>query len=145
MKLDLYRKPSTDQATLGELHVDDTFECVTLEDPVRDLGPDGKGKVYGKTAIPAGTYKVVIAPSPSHQNRPYMRLLDVPFFQGILIHSGNTPIDTLGCVLVGQVVDGPDRIHGGSLALPKLFGKVRAAIDRGEDVRITIHNRIEVG
>lgn len=145
MKLDLFRDPSTDTATLGELHVDDVLECVTLEDPVRDLKNDGSGKIYGRTAIPAGTYKVVIAPSPSHQNRPYMRLLGVPFFQGILIHSGNTPIDTFGCIIVGQVVDGPDRIHGGSLALPKLFSKVQAALDRGEDVSITIHGRIEVG
>lgn len=145
MKLDLYRKPSTDQATLGDLHVDDTFECVTLEDPVRDLGPDGKGKVPGRTAIPAGTYRVVIGPSPRYAMRPYMRVQDVPYFQGILIHSGNTDVDTMGCVLVGQVVDGPDRIHGGSIALPRLFGKVQAALTRGEDVLLTVHPAAELG
>ena len=69
-----------------------------------------------------------------------MRLLDVPFFDGILIHSGNDDEDTKGCILVGQVVDGPDHIHGGSLALPILFKKVQSAIAQGQIVMLEIHD-----
>lgn len=48
-------------------------------------------------------------------------------------------------ISVGQVVDGPDRIHGGSIALPRLFGKVQAALTRGEDVLLTVHPAAELG
>lgn len=138
MILSLHRTSLGPAATLGKLYVDDAYECVTLEDVVRDLGPDGSGKVQDATAIPAGTYAIKIGPSPAHQNRLFMRLQDVPFFSGIMIHSGNDDVDTCGCVLVGQVVDGPDHIHGGSLALPVLFAKVQRVLDGGEDVSIVI-------
>ena len=137
MELTLNRKPSSDHATLGSLLVDGMLECITLEDVVRDLGPDGKGKVQDATAIPAGRYRVIINMSP-RLGRPMMRLLDVPFFDGILIHSGNDDADTHGCILVGQVIDGPDHIHGGSLALPTLKQKVQTALDDKQEVWITI-------
>ena len=138
MKLTIQRMPSREHATLGNLYVDGNLECVTLEDEVRDLGPDGSGKVQDATAIPPGTYTIRIGPSPAHQMRPFMRLQDVPHFDGILIHSGNDDLDTHGCILVGQVVDGPDHIHGGSLALPMLFSKVKKALDEGQEVSIDI-------
>ena len=137
MELLLTRQPSNAQATLGHLRVAGAPFCVTLEDVVRDLGPDGSGKVYGKTAIPAGRYRVTINFSPKFQKN-MLAVLDVPFFTGIRIHSGNDDADTLGCILVGAMVDGPDRIHGGSIVLPRLFAMVQAAIEKGEEIWLTI-------
>jgi len=139
MNLTLHREPSAENATLGELFVNGTYECKTLEDVVRDLGPNGEGKVPGATAIPAGRYQVIINMSP-RLKRMMMRLLEVPHFDGVLIHSGNTDADTAGCILVGQVVDGPDRIHGGSLALPILQRKIQDALDAGEQAWIEVFN-----
>ena len=137
MDLLLTRQPSTEKATLGHLRVDGAPFCVTLEDVVRDLGPDGSGKVYGQTAIPSGRYRVATTFSPKFQ-KDMLAVLDVPFFTGIRIHSGNDDEDTLGCILVGAMVDGPDRIHGGSIVLPRLFDMVQAAIGTGDEVWLTI-------
>jgi hypothetical protein len=108
-----------------------------LEDVVRDLGPDGSGKVYGRTAIPAGRYRVDITYSPKFQ-KMMLGVEDVPFFTGIRIHSGNDADDTLGCILVGHTIDGLNHIHGGSEVLPRLFALVRDALDRGEAVSLVI-------
>ena len=137
MELKVKREHFGPQATIGSMFINGVYECVTLEDVTRKLGPSGEGKVSGATAIPEGRFKVIINMSP-RLGRLMMRLLGVPFFDGVLIHSGNTDVDTMGCILVGQMVDGPDRIHGGSLALPMLQKKVQAALDKGEEVWITV-------
>lgn len=94
--------------TIGKLYIDGTYFCDTLENPIRDLSKEKK--IYGNTAIPAGTYKIVLdAVSPRFKDRawakPYdgklPRLLNVPQFDGVLIHPGNTSADTSGCILVG--------------------------------------------
>lgn len=85
--------------TVGRLYVDGKFYCNTLEDVVRDL--DKESKVPGKTAIPAGKYKVIYNWS-SKFGRNLPRLLNVPHFDGILIHPGNTADDSAGCILVGK-------------------------------------------
>ena len=121
------------------MHVDGFPFCDTLEDVVRDLGPDGAGKVYGKTAIPAGRYKVAITFSQKFQ-KDMLAVLDVPFFTGIRIHSGNDAADTLGCILVGHSIDGPDHIHGGSVVLPRLMGMVQDSLTEGKEVWLTIHD-----
>ena len=135
MELTLHRTKVGDKATLGNLFVNGSLECVTLEDVVRAPGV----KVQDATAIPAGRYQVVINMSP-RLGRMMMRLLDVPMFDGILIHSGNDDVDTKGCVLVGQQIMGPDYIRGGSVALPKLQKQVQAALNAGDKVWITIAN-----
>ena len=81
--------------TIGKLYVDGKYFCNTLEDAVR------KAKIPNETAIPNGTYKVIVNMSPKFK-RLLPRLLDVPGFDGILIHRGNTPSDTSGCILVGE-------------------------------------------
>ncbi len=111
--------------------------CDTLEDPVRELGPNGEGKVYGQTAIPAGTYKVAITWSVKFQKH-MLAVLDVPFFTGIRIHSGNDAGDTLGCILVGHTIDGPAHISGGSQVLPRLFDMVKGTLDNGDSVSLEI-------
>ena len=85
--------------TLGKLYINKEFFCDTIEDKYRDLSKEKK--VYGETCIPFGTYKVIINMSPKYK-RLMPRLLDVPHFDGILIHNGNTEQDSAGCVIVGQ-------------------------------------------
>src|SRR6478736_9414023 len=94
MKLTLRREPSTTKSTPGKLYVDSIFECYTLEDVVRPA------KIYGQTAIPAGTYKVIINMS-NRFKRLLPLLLNVPDYEGVRIHPGNTDKDTDGCILPG--------------------------------------------
>lgn len=88
-----------EERTLGKLYINKEFFCSTIEDKYRDLSKEKK--VYGETCIPFGTYKVIINMSPKY-GRLMPRLLDVPHFDGILIHSGNTEKDSAGCILVGK-------------------------------------------
>lgn len=99
MKLRVERLWKKTTYTVGRLYVDEKLYCNTLEDVVRDL--DKEKKIPGKTAIPAGTYKVIYNWSPKF-GRDLPRLLNVPHFEGILIHPGNTADDSAGCILVGN-------------------------------------------
>lgn len=104
MELKLTRNYQKDTYTIGRLYVEGALFSNTLEDPVRDYS-DPNFKVYGKTAIPYGEYKVTLEHSPKFSPKyggrkvPYLH--DVPGFTGILIHSGNNEDDTDGCILVG--------------------------------------------
>lgn len=99
MRLILKRLYLKTDYTIGKLYMDGKYFCDTLEDQVRDLTKEKK--IPGKTAIPAGTYEIVVNMSPRFK-RKLPRLLDVPGFDGILIHRGNTAEDTAGCILVGE-------------------------------------------
>lgn len=99
MKLVLKRIAKKETYTIGKLYIDGVYFCDTLEDRVRDLNLEDK--VKHETAIPAGRYKVIVNKSPKFQ-RELPRLLDVPYFEGILIHRGNTDKDTSGCILIGE-------------------------------------------
>lgn len=96
MKLLLKRIAFEDTYTIGKLYIDGQFFCDTLEDKVRPFGE----KVFGETAIPSGIYKVVLTRSERFK-RVLPLLLNVPDFEGIRIHGGNTAVDTHGCLLVG--------------------------------------------
>ena len=98
MKLFLQRIAQTPEYTIGRLYIDDKVFCNTLEDPVRNLPEEQK--IMHKTAIPEGIYNVVVNHSPKFK-RDLPLLLDVPYFEGIRIHRGNTAKDTSGCILVG--------------------------------------------
>ena len=105
MELKLTRNYPKDFYTIGRLYVEGELFSNTLEDPVRDYS-DPNYKVYGKTAIPYGRYRITMVHSPKFSKRYGGRkvplLNNVPDFTGILIHSGNTAEDTDGCILVGQ-------------------------------------------
>lgn len=99
MELRLKRMYFKETYTIGQLFLDGsaTKFCDTLEDKVRADGV----KVYGETAIADGRYKISITYSPKFKRR-LPELLNVPMFTNIRIHAGNTPDDTLGCILVGE-------------------------------------------
>lgn len=123
MNLLLQRGRSTEKSTPGQLLINGTFECYTLEDIVRPRGM----KVYGQTAIPAGVYPVVITMSPRFQ-RLLPALLNVPGFEGIRIHTGNKAEDTDGCILVGDA-PASDWVGQSKVAFDRLYTKLRAATD----------------
>ena len=133
MKLQLQRNFKGDY-TIGKLYINNTYFCDTLEDRVRDIPREGK--VWGETAIPEGEYKVILNYSPKFK-RHLPRLLDVPYFEGILIHRGNTAADSAGCILVGE-----NKVKGKVInstkyeqELVRLLSDARA---RGEEIKITI-------
>ena len=117
MELLLKRIALRPNYTIGRLYIDGDYFCDTLEDKVRDtnkdgdLLDDGEEKVYAETAIPYGTYNVTLnIQSQKYRTRKQYRfckgflprLLNVPHFDGILIHIGNTATDSAGCILVGD-------------------------------------------
>ncbi len=114
MTLTIKRIRQYPTSTLGELYVAGNFQCYTLEDTVRT----GQ-KVPGNTAIPTGSYSLVVDLS-QRFGRMMPHLLNVPGFEGIRIHCGNTDKDTEGCILTGQ-----DHIEGtlvnSKLAFDPLF------------------------
>lgn len=103
--------------TIGRLYIDGEYFCDTLEDTDRGLRQslpecvNKSKKVKGKTAIPTGRYRITLDIK-SKKYSQYVfynfcngcvpRLLNVPAFDGILIHVGNTETDTEGCILVGE-------------------------------------------
>ena len=99
MTILLKRIALRDTYTIGKLYIDGVYQCDTIEDKVRDLSKEKK--VYGETAIPYGTYKVSWTYSPKFK-RMMPLIENVPYFQGIRIHSGNTAKDSLGCIIVGE-------------------------------------------
>lgn len=119
MKLRLQRHPSGPTSTIGELSqelADGAYSerwCWTCEDVVREQRgvPVGQWKVPGETAIPEGTYRVILSQSTRFGGQLMPELLHVPGFTGIRIHSGNTSLDTEGCVLVGTETDGTQVLH----------------------------------
>lgn len=132
MKLKLTRTDFSKTSTIGALYVNGVFECFTLEDVAR---PDGV-KIYGETAIPAGSYSVDITRSPRFK-RDLPLLINVKNFVGVRIHPGNTASDTEGCILVGQT-KGKDVIGGSVKAFNALFAKMQAAKNKGDAITLEV-------
>lgn len=134
MKLKLERKYLNSTYTIGKLYVNDEYFCDVIEDAVRQV------KIYGKTAIPYGTYDIIMSLSP-HFSPIYKRkvpeLMKVPGFENIRIHAGNTASDTLGCLIVGE-----NKIKGkviNSLStMKKLFDVMDIAVANNESIQIEI-------
>ncbi len=138
MELLVKRGPTVQEATIGELSVDGAFECYTLEDAVREVPgePVSAWKIQNKTAIPRGRYEVGRHNSP-HFGCIVPILLNVPGYADILIHWGNAPKDTDGCILVGQVREG-NLIYKSKAAWQALYAKISAALAIGQHVAITV-------
>jgi hypothetical protein len=131
MNLRLERVELHPAYTMGRLYVDGNAECWVLEDTVRD-GP----KVPGATAIPFGSYPVILDHS-RRFNRIMPLICDVPGFRGVRIHAGNTVADTEGCLIVGTTRIGATVIHSRP-AYNALFAKLEAAKARGESITLDI-------
>ena len=153
MKLRVERRWPKATYTLGRLYIDGLLYCNTLEDTDRGLKQTDSldyiktRKVAGETAIPKGTYKVAMnVTSPKYSASSWYwslcqgkvpRLLNVPGFDGILIHTGNNPLQTSGCLLVGrntkvgQLTESKDTFK-------KIYKLMKAAYDKGEEITIEI-------
>lgn len=135
MKLRVERRVKGDTYTIGSLYVNGEKFCDTLEDRVRNLA-GGESKVPGETAIPEGRYKVIVNRSPKF-GRDLPRLLDVPQFEGVLIHRGNTDKDSSGCILVGEnKVKG--KVINSTPYEERLVALCKAALAEGETIEIEI-------
>lgn len=106
MKLTLKRIALRPTYTIGKLYIDDVYFCDTIEDTVRDINKNGKfdngeKKIHSKTAIPYGIYEIKWTYSPRFKKYT-PQLMNVPSFEGIRIHAGNTSADTEGCLILGK-------------------------------------------
>ena len=144
MKLKLRRIFKGDKYTIGHLYINNIYFCDTLEDKVRNLSKEPK--VYGETAIPAGTYDIDMnTVSPKFKNRAWAkkwggivpRLKNVPYFDGVLIHVGNNKDDTDGCIIVGdnQIVGG---LVNSTIQFNRLMQRLVDANKRKESIIIEI-------
>lgn len=147
MHLSLKRFSDGLESTLGLLFVDGAFFCYTLEDQYQ------RKKVPRETRIPAGTYAITLREEGGMQGRyrarfPWHRgmiwLQDVPGFEWIYIHVGNTDDDSEGCILVGDgqvsnVVD-DGQVTTSVAAYRRLYGCVTEALAMGESVTITVED-----
>ena len=148
-KITLTRIANTPTYCIGRLYVDGTYVCDTLEDTDRLLSDDMslaevlRRKVKHQTAIPTGTYRVSMhTPSASFGSSKFYkevcggklpRLQDVKGYQGVLIHCGNTPSDTSGCILVGE-----NKVRGKVINSQRAFRRLYAIIKGEGDVRLTV-------
>jgi hypothetical protein len=118
MNLKLVRKYPAVDCVIGELFVNDKFECYTLEDIERPI------KLSGVTAIPRGFYEVVITFSERFK-KPLPLLLKVPNYDGVRIHPGNTSAHTEGCILPGK-------------------GKTKNTVTQSRDAFATLFSKLQV-
>lgn len=148
MKLVVKRIYDDGDATIGMLFIDGKYQCLTLEDEQRTV------KVFGETRIPNGEYQIGLRAEGKHHKRYKARygkkhkgmleVQNVPNFKYILIHVGNTDLDTAGCLLVGEFPPNPGdsrlTIRSSRTAYEQLYPKVIKALLSGEPVTITYIN-----
>ena len=126
--------------TIGKLYIDGVYFCDTLEDTNRDSNKNGKFdngevKVHSKTCIPFGRYEVIMTLS-TRFGKMMPLLLNVPNFEGVRMHSGNTDADTEGCILVGKNTE-KGKITESRTTTASLYEKIEKAL-KTEKVFITI-------
>ena len=153
MELTIDRKWKKATYTIGRLYIDGLFYCNTLEDRDRGLKQTDAlsyiktRKVAGETAIPTGSYVVSMTTmSPKYAGVAWYynfcggfmpRLQNVPGFDGILIHTGNTALDTKGCILVGRNTK-VGKLTESRVCFQEIYKLMKAASDRKERITITI-------
>lgn len=155
--LKLVRREARADRTLGELLVEYDGNgdwrpfAFVVEDADRMLRADQgeaacrAGKVKGKTCIPSGRYRLAWTLSPSRGVHT-LRLLDVPGFQGILIHSGNGPEHTEGCICPGLSLDKTaGRTSDSKKAVGWLEANLAPLVAEGRDIWITVERAYDGG
>ena len=149
MKLKVLRFSSQTDSTSGllfeENDLGNQFICSTLEDEQRAL------KVKGETRVPAGVYNIELRKEGGFHDkysrkypglhRGMLHVIDVPNFEYILIHTGNTDEHTAGCLLVGDSQENnqllPDGFIGKSVnAYKRIYPTIAKAIEQGQEVTI---------
>lgn len=150
MKLYLKRIARRETYTIGKLYIDGKYFCDTIEDKDRGLTQSTplseirKIKIKTQTAIPTGTYKVTLnVVSPKMSKSAFYktnanggrvpRLLNVPGFDGILIHVGNYATQSAGCILVGV-----NDVKGMVTHSQETFTKLYKILQSGTNITITI-------
>lgn len=133
MEMTLNRTSFDDKSTEGSLSIEGSFQCYTLELPNVDGKPG--------SCIPQGRYKVVLAPSPKFIGSadPWVQeyanqmphLEDIPGRSLIMIHWGNDPSNTEGCILVGNS-QSTDFIGNSRAAFSNLYDQIQAPAGNGE-------------
>lgn len=152
MEIRIKREQLEPTYTIGRLFINNQYFCDTVEDCDRGLTDNMPleeimhKKVYGETAIPKGTYKITLdIVSPKFQEKSWAkfcdgklpRLLNVKGFEGVLIHVGNTPKDSLGCILVGKnTIKG--QVTNSTETFKNLYNKLLEEKNRGESLTIKI-------
>lgn len=138
LEFTLHRFQLLPGCTYGRLFLNGDFQCYMLEDTDRRLETGGK-KIYGVTAIPRGRYEIVITYS-NRFKRKLPLLKNVPQFEGIRIHTGNGPKDTIGCLIPGLNIQ-PEKewIANSRAAFDPLYKKIEAALDAGLRVFIEVN------
>lgn len=142
MEIKLIRKYRNSNYCIDKLYINNTYFSDALEDPDRGLISSmsltkiQRIKIKGNTCIPYGTYNITITYSPKFKkNLPLVN--NVKGFDGIRIHSGNTPNDTSGCILPGfnkikgQVINSKDTTE-------RLIARINTALSKGEKVTLEI-------
>ena len=153
MRLKIERRWKKATYTIGVLFVDGFRFCETLEDKDRGLKQTDHPeyirvrKVYQETAIPTGTYKVAMnVTSPKYSASAWYwklcqgkvpRLLNVPCWEGVLIHTGNSALDTAGCLLVGKNTK-VGQLTDSRVTFQKIYKLMKEAYDKGEEITIEI-------
>jgi len=133
MHIKLVRKMGNSQFTEGRMYINGEFECFTVEDAIRAV------KIQNKTAIPKGTYNVIM--TMSTRFKKMMPLLEnVPNFTGVRIHAGNSSKDTEGCIIVGALNDSMDDdfVGASKVAVSRLYPKIVDALAKNETVTLEI-------
>lgn len=128
----LHRIAKRANYTIGRLSIEDEYFCDTLEPTEREGGV----KIMGKTAIPKGVYRIIITYSPRMKKKAPL-LLNVPNFEGVRIHAGNTYNDTEGCILCGfNTIVG--KLTQSKKTTDALVSKIADALKKGDKVHIKV-------
>ena len=141
MEIVVVRFHKKEKYTIGKMYINGTYFCDTLEDTDRGLTQEmnldiiDKIKVYGKTAIPTGRYRVELTKSKKF-GRVLPLLYNVKGFEGIRIHRGNTNEDTLGCILVGQN-KAVGKVINSAMAEQNLMDRLKE-VEKNELIYITV-------
>lgn len=154
MKITVDRKWKKEDYTIGRMYINGEFFCNTLEDTDRgitqtmDKNIIRSRKIPNRTAIPSGTYNITLdVVSPKFSKKTFYkefcdgklpRLLNVPGFDGILIHVGSNASHSSGCILVGN-----NTIKGGLTNSKEVFKKLYKILleakEKGEKITIDIY------
>jgi hypothetical protein len=141
MELRVERYIHQKEETFGKFYINGEYQCYTLEDQKRDE------KVMGDTRIDAGRFQVVFRKEGGHHtkylakygadfHKGMLHVINVPKFKFILIHVGNTELDTMGCLLVG-LGKTKNALTESVAAYKKIYPQIAAALEKGEEVWIT--------